>query len=361
VQRGWRAALLAAVLVAGLATLAAAPALAACQGLPRPLQALAPGVWWLPAASGDASPANRGQVSSLMLVRQGQGAGARLWAVGSGPSPAFGRRLACQVRRQLGARVTDAISPWSRPELVLGVAGLRAASAPGAARPAEAAALAPAALPGPVRHWAHASVARAMAAHCPHCVDRLRLRLGPAAADLGDDPIRLPDQLLHGESGRLGPFDWWLLPRAPGRDLTVWRLARPGQPALWLAPGLLQGAGPPDGREATLALLQQSSTRLAALAEADGPAARFIGDQGPLLPAGAPAAHARYWAGLLAAAEAAVLRGDDEAAPPPPWPGLDAAWAAAPWHALNWQRAWRQAEETVLAPAEPPAPPARAP
>jgi len=335
--RRWLAHALAAVALAG----AVFPAAARCLGLTQPLQPLAPGVWWLPSATGDSHAANRGQVSNLVLVRQGHGAGARLWALGTGPSPAFGRALACQVRRQLGTRVTDAISPWARPELVLGVAGLRRA--------------------GPLRHWAHASVAQAMAANCPHCVDRLRLRLGTAAADLGDQPISLPDQLLQGAQGRLGPFDWWLLPRTRGRGLTVWRLALPGQPVLWLAHGLLQGDGPPDGRDADLALLQQSSQQLAALAAGDGPAVRFMPEQGPLLAAGAPAQHARYWAGLLAAAEAAVLRGDDETAPPPVWPGLPAGWAGAPWQALNWQHAWREAEEAVLSAPPTPAPAASAP
>ncbi len=336
---GWRQrwqAWLATLLLALAAPLAAAR----CTGLPQPLLALAPGVWWLPAASGDSDAGNRGQVSNLVLVRQGQGAGVRWWLVGSGPSPAFGRLLACQLQRQLGARVTDVISPWARPELVLGVAGLQPL--------------------GPLRHWAHAAVAQAMATQCPHCVDRLRQRLGAAAADLGADPIRLPRQLLQGAQGRLGPFDWWRLPRSEGRWVTVWRLARPGQPTLWLAPGLLQGAGPPDGRDAELLLLQQSSQRLALLAASDGPAARFVPEQGPLLAAEAPAAHARYWADLLAAAEAAVLRGDDETAPAPAWPGLPPGWAGQPWHAMNWQRAWRQVEAAVLA-APPPAPAASQP
>lgn len=321
---------------------------AACTGLAQPLQpwpALGPGVWWLPAARGDSSPANRGQVSNLLLVRDGDGKSVRWWLVGSGPSPAFGRALACQIRRQLGARATDVISPWARPELVLGMAGLQAAA------PRHA-----------IRHWAHAQVALAMAAQCPHCVERLALRLGPAASDLGDDPIRLPDQRLTGDQGRLGPFDWWTLPRSDGRVVTVWRLARPGRPALWLAPGLLQGDGPPDGRDADLALLAPSAQRLADLAAADGLAALFLGEQGPPLPAGAPLQHARYWADLLARARAAVLHGDDETAPAPGWPGLPAGWAQAPWHALNWQRAWRQAEAAVLAePAPAPAPAASAP
>ena len=156
------------------------------------------------------------------------------------------------------------------------------------------------------------------------------------------------------ESGQLGPFAWWRLPRSDGRWLTVWRLGLPGQPVLWLAPGLLQGEGPPDGRDADLAMLQHASQRLVALAAADGATAVFIGEQGPLLAAEAPAQHAAYWAGLLATAEAAVLRGDDELAPAPAWPGLPPAWASQLWHALNWQRAWRQVEAAVLAaPPEP--------
>ncbi len=340
VRRGWWAWLLGLLLA-----LAMPPATARCPGLPQPLLPLAPGVWWLPSATGDSDAANRGQVSNLVLVRQGRGAGARLWALGSGPSPAFGQALACQVQRQLGARVTDVISPWARPELVLGVAGLGQAGPP---HP-------------PLRHWAHAAVAEAMAAQCPHCVDRLRQRLGAAAADLGADasPVRLPDRLLQGEQGQLGPFTWWRLPRSDGRWLTVWRLARPGQPTLWVAQGLLQGEGPPDGRDAGLVQLQQSSQHLAVLAVADGATVRFVGEQGPPLAAGAPALHARYWAELLALAEAAVLRGDDETAPPPAWPGLPAGWASGPWHALNWQRAWRQVEAAVL--ATPPLPAASRP
>jgi hypothetical protein len=241
---------------------------------------------------------------------------------------------------------------------------------------------------GALRHWAHADVAAAMVQQCPHCIDRLRQRLGPAAGDLDGDPIRLPDHLLQGSQGRLGPFDWWRLPRSDGRWVTVWRLAPGGPsghnshgshrghsgqgtaaaPVLWLAHGLLQGSGPPDGRDAALALLRDATAQLAALAAADGPAARFVGEQGPLLAADAPARHARYWGDLLQRAEAAVLRGDDETAPAPAWADLPPGWAAAPWHALNWQRAWRQAEDALLAPGAPmpaaaaaPAPPAPSP
>lgn len=303
---------------------------AACPGPALDFRPLAAGVWWLPAASGEADAGNRGQVLNLLLVRQGR----RLWALGSGPSPAFGRALACQAHQRLGGPVTDVVSPWARPELVLGAGALVAA---GGGEPA-------------VRHWAHAAVAEALAQQCAGCVERLRQRLGTAAADLGPDPVHLPRQRLQGEQGRLGPFAWWRLPRAEGRWLTVWRLQPPAPaPVLWFAPGLLNGAGPPDGRDADLALLQQAARRLDRLAAADGAAARFLGDQGPPLPADGAARHAAYWQALLAAAEAAVARGDDESAPAPALPGVAADWATQPWHGFNWQRAWRQVEPRVLA------------
>lgn len=289
-----------------------------------------PGLWLVPAASGDSDPVNRGQVSNLLVVRDGDAPAARWWLLGSGPSPAFGRALACQMQQRLGGRPGDVVSPWARPELVLGVAGLQGAGD------------APAGAP---RHWAHGAVADAMAEQCPHCVERLRQRLGAAATDLGDAPIALPTHRLQGESGRLGPFLWWRLPRAEGRWLTVWRLHdRP----LWIAHGLLDGSGPPDGRDADLATLQASAGRLARWAAPDGTAAQFIGEQGPVMDSGAPARHAAYWGRLLDAARAAVARGDDEAAPAPGWPGLAADWTASPRHGYNWQRAWRQVEPEVL-------------
>ena len=289
-----------------------------------------PGVWWLPAQRGEADAANRGRVSNLLLARSGRGASARLWALGSGPSPALGAALACQARQRLGLPLTRVISPWARPELVLGVAGVQR--------------IQPAA-----RHAAHASVAEAMAAQCPHCVDRLRQRLGTAADDLGADPIRLPTLRLQGEQGRLGPFLWWRLPRAGGRWVTVWRLR--GQP-LWVAHGLLTEGSPPDGRDADSTLLLASLQQLALLAQADGAAARWLGEQGGWMGAAAPLDHAAYWQALQTAVAAAIERGDLEAAAAPALqagPGWSAGWAGHPWHGFNWQRAWRQLEPGLLA------------
>lgn len=310
-----RATLLAAALLAGLAL----PGRVSAE-CPLPqirLERIALDVWLVPGQPGEADAVNRGQVSNLVLV----GDGVRLWALGSGPSPAFGLALACQVKQTLSRAITDVISPWTRPELVLGSNGL-----------------------GQVRRWAHASVAAAMAEQCPQCVSRLSERLRGAASDLGPSPLPPlppPSQRLQGESGSLGPLDWWRLPRSEQRWVTVWRVrAAP----VWIAHGLLNANGPADGRDADLALLAESAERLVTLAATDGAAARWIGDQGPVADAGAPQRQADYGRTLLAKAREALLSGVDEAAPPPSWPGLPPGWAVDSLHALNWQRAWRQAE-----------------
>jgi hypothetical protein len=321
IGRAWRASL-----AAGLLTLAAGPAAAqACPAGAPVLQPLAPGVWRVPADDGDANAANRGQVSNLLVVADGP----RLWLLGSGPSPAAGARLACVLRRDLGRDATDVVSPWPRPELVLGVAGL----------------------PGAPRHWAQADVADAMAARCAGCADRLRARLGAAAAELGPDPIRLPAERLAGDQGRLGPFGWWRLDRDPGHPVTVWRLVLADGTPLWWSPGLLNGSGPADGRDAHLPGLQAALAALVALVAGDGPRARHLGEQGGVQDAGLPARQQAYWLALAATVRAAQDAGRLESDPAPAWDGLPAGWAAHPWHALNWQRAWREVEQDDTPPA----------
>lgn len=314
---GWglRRRLLASALVLAAASVPAAPR---CAGPALRFEPLAPDLWLLRGAEGAPGPANRGRVANLLIGRDAQG----LWLLGSGPSPAIGRALACQAPQALGAPLRAVVSPWARPELVMGVAGL-----------------------GAVEHWAHASVAQAMASQCPQCAARLRGQLGAAGAELGPGAIRLPARRLAGESGSLGPWHWWRLPRDDQRWVTVWRWqAAP----LWFAPGLLAEDGVPDGHDADLATLQASLQRLQALAEPDGPAARWLGDRGGPQPADAPARSAAYWQALLAAATQALLRADAETDPPPPLPGVPAAWQQQAGHALNWQRAWRQVEPLVL-------------
>jgi hypothetical protein len=288
---------------------------AACEGPAVPLEPLAPALWRVPAASGDADAGNRGHVSNLLLALDGD----RLWLLGSGPSPAFGRALDCSLRERFGRAASDIVSPWPRPELVLGVSGL-----------------------SPARHWAHAAVAEAMRSGCAGCAERLRARLGAAADDLGAEPVRLPELRFEGASGSLGPWRWWLALRDAAHPVTVWTHAASG---VHLASGLLWGDGAPDGRDADLEQLAAATAALAQQAAREG--GRWLGEQGPLLDAQAPALHAHYWQWLLDAARRGVEAGDDETRPPAP-PDELRALAASPRHALNWQRAWRQAESRWL-------------
>ena len=310
----------------GLAALEAGPADAAGEPAPVPPAAsgpeplrLAPGVWWWPGAPGESQAANRGQVSALMAVRHGT----QRWCLGSGPSPAWGRAWRADLQQRLGGAPTDVISPWARPELVLGVAGL-----------------------GPVRHWAHADVAQAMASQCAGCEARLRQRLGPAAADLGPAPAaRVPGRRLQGEQGQVGPWAWWRAWRSEVSSVLVfrWRLA-----PWWSAPGLLWADGPPDLRDADLRTLQASLAWLAWRVAGDGPRALLLPEQGPPMGAAGLAATRAYLHGLAAAVQARQAEGAPESDPAGRWPGLPGEWAEHPRHALNWQRAWRQLEDELL-------------
>lgn len=303
-SRLWCGLWLVAVLMAGPAR--AAPS---CDALP--LQPLAPRLWLLPAAGGDSDEANRGQSSHLLVAQEGR----RLWVVGTGPTPAFGARLACTLRHRLGvpAGNIDALVPWAHAEVALGTRGL-----------------------APRRLWAHAQVAAAMAEQCPNCVDRLRQRLGAAAVDLGDDPVRLPRNLLRGEAGRIGPFDWWVLKRADARVVTVLRHRPSG---VMTAPGLLWGDGPPDLRDADVADMQAALERLQTLGS---PLTRWVGDSGSLLSAAGLAAQVDYVRALRAAAREGVEQGLVDQEPPA------STWATHARHRLNWQRSWRQAEDAWL-------------
>lgn len=308
-----------------LASLAAARAGAAEQGwgdrpgAAGPPQALAPGLWWWPGAPGEADALNRGQVSAVLLAAQGQ----RLWLLGSGPSPAFGRQLRAQVLQQLGRPVSDVISPWARPEAVLGQAAL-----------------------GPARRWAHQSVAQAMQRQCERCEARLRQRLGAAAVDLGPSPVvRLPDHPLSGEHGSLGPWQWWRLWRAADSPVTLWRWR---QAPWWSAPGLLWADGPPDLRDADLPSFQASLAWLARLSAADGVEARFLPEQGPVMDRDGLAETQAYLRGLAQAVSQALAAGGLASDPPSPWAGLPPRLAEHPRHAMNWQRVWRQLEDASL-------------
>ena len=290
------------------------PRCAATDRLPaQDVARLAPGVWLLRGAAGDTTEANRGAISNLLAVRDG----ARLWLVGSGPSPAHGRRVACTLRAVAGRAVTDLIAPWPRPELVLGQAAWPQA-----------------------RRWAHADVAAAMRTRCPGCIERLGRRLGGASGDLGDGRPAWPTRLLHGDAGRLGPWSWTRLARGHGTPVTVWRLPRLGLAA---AHGLLWGDGAPDLRDGERAVIAASLARLR-----DGSAdcrAGWVPEQGPMLGCDAPAAHLDYLDALVRAIAGAQARGALETdAPEPARLPVPARAEAAVRHDLNWQHVWREEE-----------------
>jgi hypothetical protein len=135
----------------------------------------------------------------------------------------------------------------------------------------------------------------------------------------------------------------------------VWHLERAN---LWAAPGLLWNDGAPDLRDSRLVDLLGATQALHALANhrparrtpaSAGPDVLWLGEQGP--PAGPVLIerHLAYWRALGAAARAAWERGDSETLPAPALDGVEAAWLTSPRHALNWQRAWRDAEAQALA------------
>ena len=290
-------------------------------------QRLSPYVVWLPGEPGEATALNRGRVSALLAVREPTDG--RVWLLGSGPSPVLGQALACHLAEQTGWQVSDIINPWARPELVLGNRAWLAAAL-----------------------WAHEAVATAMQQQCAHCEERLKLRMGAAAADLGAETVvTVPGVagqaggLVSGEQGELGPWVWWRLWRTPTQSVLVWRLKRA---ALWSAPGLLWADGPPDLRDAELATLQASLKQLAALVRHDGAALTWLPEQGPAQDAKLLSQSAAYLQGLAQAIRQRQAEGGLETDAPGRWPGLSPAWAGHPRHALNWQRAWRQAEEADL-------------
>jgi hypothetical protein len=314
-RRGWL----------GLAIAAALGPAAAQQAAPRapgalrvPLVALADGLWQVEAAGGDGSADDRGRVSNALLAvddRQG-------WLIGSGPSPAFGRALRARLEARWPGRRWTLVSTWAHPEAVLGAAGFGAAARVG-----------------------HVEVVHQMAARCAGCIERLRLRLGAAAGDLSDgDIVRLPEQRLTGERGHLGPFDWWRVARDSRTTTTVWSHRASG---VVFAPGLLWGHGAPDGRDADIAALALATAALDGLPGRPHPA-RWLGEQGPLRDEEAQAQAARYWQVLLTAVDAALEDGELGARAPLRLPGVAESFTRDPRHALNWQRAWRQAESRWL-------------
>ncbi|MDZ7813216.1 MAG: hypothetical protein U5L74_08880 [Ideonella sp.] len=287
-------------------------------------QRLTDQAFWLPGAAGDADAANRGRVSAVMAVRVP--GDERVWLLGSGPSPTLGRAMACGLAQQTGWQVSDIVNPWARPELVLGNRAWPQAAL-----------------------WAHQAVALAMEQQCAHCEERLKVRMGAAAQDLGPETVvtvpgapGVAGGLAQGDQGELGPWVWWKLKRAPDQAVLVWRLKRT---ALWSVPGLLWADGPPDLRDADLRTMQTSLTQLGRLSQHDGSALVWLPEQGPAQGLPLLAQSIDYLDALAQSIRARQAGGGLETDAPARWPGLPLGWAEHPRHALNWQRAWRQIEE----------------
>ena len=297
------------------------PAGPACDEPALSFEALAPGLWRVPPAGLDTDAASRGQVHNLLLASTGSS----LWLVGTGPSPAFARALQCQAQASLGLPLSAAMNPLAKSELVLGNQGLRGVSL-----------------------WAPAAVAQAMQEQCAGCEERLRARLGPAAVDLGPAPVLLPPHRLPGSQGRWGPFEWRLLQRGPESASSVWIWTGPGETKLVATFGLLGSEqAPPDVSDTSILLLADGIAQLLQAA-ADAPAL-WLPDHGPLLERQQLLAQQAYWQALWRAARQGVAAGHTALqAPAPPTDAPMPAWWQHPRHGLNWQRAWRQAEDAEL-------------
>jgi hypothetical protein len=188
-----------------------------------------------------------------------------------------------------------------------------------------------------------------MQERCPRCIERLRLRLGTSAGDLGRAVIALPLRLLHGDHGSLGPLRWQRLERSDTTQVTLWSLPRA---QLRTAHGLLWADGAPDLRDADSAKLEQAWRRLAAQvdgADVAGRVGRWIPEQGPVQSASAPQAHLHYLAALRRAIDEAQARGAAESDPAPALAGVPEVFNRSARHQLNWQHAWREAEARWMA------------
>jgi hypothetical protein len=272
-------------------------------------------VWRVDAARGEPHESNRGVTIQSLLARDGT----RLWLVGSGPTPAFGAALACEIRRVLGSTVTDVVNTRAAPELAMGNAAFDGA-----------------------RLWALPDVIAAMRVRCEACRERLAMRLGAAGASLEPAQIRVPSVPIASRgisAGQLGPFAWRALEREPGERVLVLRHRASG---MVVAQGLLWADDVPDLRDT------RSDTLLASLRalERFSRGAQLLGEQGGVARPSAVAAHIDYIEAVRGAVEERLSRGEVQGAS---GAGIELpAFAELPGyaarHVLNVQRVWRELE-----------------
>jgi hypothetical protein len=267
------------------------------------------------AHDGDPSPGNGGLTSALVAVEDG----ARLWLVGAGPTPRFGLALA----ESLGRPVTDVVFTRPHGPLTLGAAAFTGA-----------------------RRWALGATAAAMARDCAACRAGLAQAIGAeAAASLLPGLVRLPDHRIDppgASGGRLGPFHWQWLTRAPGQRVLLLKIVGT---RWWLAQGLVWPGALPDLRGTDEAVIAATWRRLHDAMESGD---RVIGERG------APGTrldlrrHARYLRALQLAVDAALSAGLHAGEAALDLAGWSLTGTQAEQHALNAQRVWRTREAVWL-------------
>ena len=283
------------------------------------LERVSPHLWRVAAARAESDEANQGVTTQLVLARDAT----RLWLVGSGPTPAFGRSLACAIERATGQAVTDVVNTRPQPESALGNVAFTGA-----------------------RLWALADVAAAMRQRCGACLDRLKARLGAAGDSLHPALIRLPTHRVaapRASSGRLGPFRWLALQRGPGSRVLVLQHRRD---RITIAQGMVWVGDIPNLREARLDTMAASLNVLQAFVGSGA----VLGEQGDLGAAADVALHIAYLDALRQIVLAGLARGDAQmsSAAGAELPGFSAAPGYPRWHALNVQQAWRELEPTIF-------------
>ncbi len=316
----------------GWGALAAAEPACGLGSVALALRPLAQGVWWVPGLAGDSNATNRGHVTQPLVVSEGR----RLWLVGAGATPRHAAALACLVHRELKRPVTDVIVPWAKAEHSLGAPGWPAA-----------------------RLWAHEGTVANMAERCQPCGERLRQRMGNAAIDLTPPgqpvAIRMADHTVRGASGKLGPFAWQRVDRGQTTPVLMVSVTRPtlapgkagAQRTFVTAPGIAWHQAAPDLRDSTVPAMQRATRTAASAVQKLNPQAWVVPEQGAVAPAlSVLRANLRYWQALDASIAQALRDGSDPLHVPTALPGVLDTDLMASHHALNWQRAWRQAEAT---------------
>jgi hypothetical protein len=282
------------------------------------LQRVSPHLWRVAAQRGEPDAVNRGETTQLVIAVEAS----RVWLIGSGPSPAYGARLACAVKRTTGRAVTDVVNTRAAPELAMGNVAFPQAT-----------------------RWALPDVIATMRARCVTCLERLKSRIGEAGGSLQNDLIRPPDSAV--EARRLGPFDWRSLPRSspPTKGENVLVLRHRADRVV-VAQGLLWDGDVPDLHEAHIDVIALSLRDLQKFSEG----ARLLGEQGGLTQASAIKQHLRYVKQLRASVWAQLQRGDVQGASgiTADLPDFASLPTYASRHALHVQRVWRELEPAMF-------------